>query len=80
MTLGNGSAAIKITAREIGWITAIVSLVGSGIWVGITFNGLTTEVRLMRKDICEFAVPPERRGFAYSCRNLPTGLQAQEPR
>jgi hypothetical protein len=79
VTLGNGSSAIKVTAREIGWITAVVSLVGSGIWAGITFNDLTTEVRLMRKDICEFAVPPERQRFAYSCRDTPTGLQAQEP-
>jgi hypothetical protein len=80
MTLGNGSAAIKITAREIGWITAIVSLVSSGIWAGITFNDLTTEVRMMRSDICEFAVPAERRDFAYSCRNSTLrGLQAQNP-
>lgn len=77
MTFANG---VKVTAREMGWIAAVCSLVGSGVWAGITFNKLTTEVRLMRKDICEFAVPPERRGFAYSCRDTPSGLLAQEPR
>lgn len=74
-------AGITVTAREVAWISMTSTLLLMGAWIGIGISELRTEIRGMRRDICQYAVPDAARRFAESCRDMPsTGLMAQSPR
>lgn len=74
MTLGK----VIISEETIRTALLVLAILGVGVGWGYQMHDLTTEIRLMRQDICRYAVPETERRFTYSCRDLRGTLQAQE--
>lgn len=70
----------KMTWEGVFKTTSVVATIAASVWVlSAKVTNLTNEIKLMRQDICQYAIPESARPFAFSCRETHSGLQAQEP-
>jgi hypothetical protein len=74
-------AGITVTGREVAAITGIGAVLAFGFWMGVVATEVRSDLRGVKRDICEYSVPETKRQFAYSCQDSPSsGLAAQSTR
>ena len=74
-------SGITVTGREVAALTGVGAVLAFGFWLGVSVTELRSEVRGMRRDICQYAIPDAARRFANSCQESPSsGLAAQSTR
>ena len=71
-------AGITVTGREMAALSVAGTVLVMGFWLGVGLTELRAEIRGMRRDICQYAIPESARRFAASCQESPPpGLAAQ---